>query len=243
MKILAIDTTAVTAAAALTENEKPVGIAVQNATLTHSETMLNLVENLLANAHTTVDDLDLLAVSAGPGSFTGVRIGVSLIKGLAFGKQIPCVPVSALEALAENLRPMAALGMTPFYACPVMDARRAQLYTALFLYETNEAGAVVCTRVTADDMLAAGALAETLTTLSHPVYFVGEGCRVTEKEICLPHCKEVPSVIRYQSGYSVAMVAKRIYEAAEDKTVFTDITLKPSYLRPSQAERERAERI
>ncbi len=242
MKILAIDTTAVTAAAALTENEHPIGTAVQNGTLTHSETMLNLVENLLANARTTVDDLDLLAVSAGPGSFTGVRIGVSLIKGMAFGKNIPCVPVSTLEALAENLRPMAALGGTPFYACPVMDARRSQLYTALFLYETNADGTVICTRVTEDDMLSAGDLSEMLSGLSHPVYFVGEGCRVTEKEIHLAHCKEVPPVIRYQSGYSVAMTAKRIYEAAEDKAAFTDKTLKPSYLRPSQAERERAER-
>ncbi len=242
MKILAIDTTAQTAAAALAENETPVGIAVQNGTLTHSETMLNLVENLLSNANTCVDDLELLAVSVGPGSFTGVRIGVSLIKGLAFGKHIPCVPVSTLEALAENLRPMAEMNTTPFYACPVMDARRAQLYTALFLYDRNEDGTVVCTRLTEDDMISASELSEQLSALMHPVYFVGEGCRVTEREICLPHCREVPEIIRYQSGYSVAMTARRIYEAAADKTVFNDLLLKPSYLRPSQAERERTER-
>ena len=245
MKILAIDTTAQTAAAALTDSTKPLGLAVQNGTLTHSETMLNMVENVLANARTAVSDIDLFAVSAGPGSFTGVRIGVSIIKGLAFGRNIPCVPVSTLEALSENLRPTAVTGLTavnvgsPFYACPVMDARRSQLYTALFLYETASDGTVTRTRITEDNMLSAEQLAARLAPLPHPVYFVGEGCRVTEKEIHLPHCKEVPEIIRYQSGYSVAMTAKRIYDEAADKTVFTDLLLKPTYLRPSQAERER----
>lgn len=250
MKILAIDTTAITAAAALVEDSKPVGWDVQNGTLTHSETMLNMIENLLQNSHTAIDDLDLLAVSAGPGSFTGVRIGVSIIKGLAFGKHIPCIPVSTLEALAENLAPHAALlsaasgtnGFAPFYACPVMDARRSQLYTAIFRYETDASGKIVCTRITKDDMLSAEALSAQLSRLDAPVYFVGEGCRITEKEISpyLPHCAEVPECIRYQSGYSVARVAKRIYEAAEDQTIFSDIALKPIYLRPSQAERERS---
>lgn len=241
MKILAIDTTAVTAAAALTEDEKPLGIAVQNGILTHSETMLNMVEHMLRNAHTSVDDIGLFAVSAGPGSFTGVRIGVSVIKGLAFGRTVPCVPVSALEALAENLRAAAALSGSPFYACPVMDARRSQLYTALFYYDKDASGNVTCTRVSEDETLAASALSDRLSALRYPVYFVGEGCRVTEKEIHLAHCREVPENIRYQSGYSVAVTAWRTYNAAQDKTVFTDLALKPTYLRPSQAERERAE--
>ena len=140
MKILAIDTTAVTAAAALVEDGHILGTYQQNGTLTHSETMLNMVENLLANAKVTPDALDLLAVSAGPGSFTGVRIGVSIIKGLAFAKNIPCVPVSTLDALSENLRPMAEATGNSFYACPVMDARRSQVYTALCLYETDADG-------------------------------------------------------------------------------------------------------
>ena len=248
MKILAIDTTAQTAAAALTDGTKPLGLAVQNGTLTHSETMLNMVENVLANARTAVSDIDLFAVSAGPGSFTGVRIGVSIIKGLAFGRNIPCVPVSTLEALSENLRPTAVTGLTavnvgsPFYACPVMDARRNQVYCALFLYETDAEGCVTKTRIWEDDMLSAAELSARLEELELPVLFVGEGCRVTEKAISLPHCKEAPQVLRYQNGVSVAAAAMEIYRAAEDKTVFTDLALKPTYLRPSQAERERAEK-
>lgn len=242
MKILAIDTTAVTAAAALVEDGRILGTYQQNGTLTHSETMLNMVENLLSNAKVTPDMLDLLAVSAGPGSFTGVRIGVSIIKGLAFGKNIPCVPVSTLDALSENLRPMAEALGHDFYVCPVMDARRSQVYTALFLYDTDADGNVTKTRVWEDDMLSAAELSERLAALELPVLFVGEGCRVTEREIDLPHCKEAPEVLRYQNGVSVAAAALAVYESAENKDVFTDLALKPTYLRPSQAERERAEK-
>ena len=242
MKILAIDTTAVTAAAALVEDGHILGTYQQNGTLTHSETMLNMVENLLANAHVTAADLDLLAVSAGPGSFTGVRIGVSIIKGLAFAKNIPCVPVSTLDALSENLRPMAESLGHDFYVCPVMDARRSQVYCALFLYETDADGNTVKTRVWEDDMLSAAELSDRLAELELPVLFVGEGCRVTQKEISLAHCKEVPELLRFQNGVSVAAAARAVYDAAEDKSVFTDLALKPTYLRPSQAERERAEK-
>lgn len=242
MKILAIDTTAVTAAAALVEDGHILGTYQQNGTLTHSETMLNMVENLLANAHVTAADLDLLAVSAGPGSFTGVRIGVSIIKGLAFAKDIPCVPVSTLDALSENLRPMAESLGRDFYVCPVMDARRSQVYCALFLYETDADGNTVKTRVWEDDMLLAAELSDRLAELELPVLFVGEGCRVTQKEISLAHCKEVPELLRFQNGVSVAAAARAVYDAAEDKSVFTDLALKPTYLRPSQAERERAEK-
>lgn len=242
MKILAIDTTAVTAAAALVEDGHILGTYQQNGTLTHSETMLNMVENLLANAKVTPDDIGMLAVSAGPGSFTGVRIGVSIIKGLAFGKGIPCVPVSTLDALSENLRPAAEALGCDFYACPVMDARRAQVYCALFRYETDAAGNTVKTRIWEDDMLSAQALSERLAELTLPVLFVGEGCRVTEKEISLPHCREVPESLRYQNGVSVASAAERLYAVAEDPSVYTDLALKPTYLRPSQAERERSEK-
>ena len=242
MKILAIDTTAVTAAAALVEDGQILGTYQQNGTLTHSETMLNMVENLLANAKVTPDMLDMLAVSAGPGSFTGVRIGVSIIKGLAFGRDIPCVPVSTLDALSENLRPMAEALGHDFYVCPVMDARRSQVYTALFLYETDGDSNTVKTRVWEDDMLSAAELSERLSSLALPVLFVGEGCRVTEREIHLPHCEEAPALLRYQNGVSVAAAALAVYEAAQDKSAFTDLALKPTYLRPSQAERERAEK-
>lgn len=239
MKILAIDTTASTAAAAITDGVHPIGAYTLNGTLTHSETMLPMLESLLHSAHLTPDDIDMFAVSAGPGSFTGVRIGVSVIKGLAFGRSKPCVAVSALEALAQNLDAYTAV-CPSFYACPVMDARRKQLYCALFRWDRTADGGVCMTRVWEDDMLAASELSERLSSLDAPVIFVGDGCGVTEKEIHLANAHEAPDALRFPSGCSVARTALRLYEAAEDPASFTDLALKPSYLRPSQAERERS---
>lgn len=125
MKILAIDTSATVASAALCENDEPIAVYSQKSGLTHSQTMLPMIRDLMRNAGVTIDDIDMMAVSAGPGSFTGVRIGISTVKGLAFGKNKICVGVSTLEAMARGI----ASFCTDALICPVMDARRGQLYT------------------------------------------------------------------------------------------------------------------
>jgi tRNA threonylcarbamoyladenosine biosynthesis protein TsaB len=242
MLLLGIDTSSQAATAALSKDGAIICEYTLNQKKTHSAQLLPMIEQMLKASGYEFSDIDAFACGVGPGSFTGVRIGVSIIKGLAFGKNIPCVPVSTLDALAENLRPMAEALGHDFYVCPVMDARRSQVYTALFLYETDADGNTVKTRVWEDDMLSAAELEQHLSALELPVLFVGEGCRVTQREIHLPHCKEAPEAVRYQSGVSVASAARAVYEAAEDKSVFTDLALKPTYLRPSQAERERAEK-
>ena len=132
MKILAIDTSAKTATAALTDGRRLLSLYTQNVGLTHSETMLPMVEALLRDAKTDVDEIDMFACAVGPGSFTGVRIGVSLVKGLAFGKNKICVGVSTLESLARNIEVEGAL------IVPVMDARRERLYSAVFKYENGK---------------------------------------------------------------------------------------------------------
>lgn len=131
MLILAMDSTAVAASVALLTDGAPLAAFHLDNGNTHSETLLPMVESVLRCTGKTVDDIDLFAVSAGPGSFTGVRIGVATVKGLAFGKGKPCVGVSTLEALAENLVPTGGL------LCPVMNARRGQVYNALFRVETG----------------------------------------------------------------------------------------------------------
>ena len=123
MKILAIDTTAKTAAGAICDNGNVICSFAVTGGFTHSETMLSEIDRLLEKAKLSISDIDIFAVSAGPGSFTGVRIGVSLIKGLAFGRNVPCVGVSSLEALSRNADGIGGR----FIACPVMDARRNQL--------------------------------------------------------------------------------------------------------------------
>ena len=129
MKILALESSAVSASVALTEDEKLVAQSFQNCGLTHSRTLLPMAENLLANCGVSLADVDAIAVAHGPGSFTGVRIGVATVKGLALGADKPCLGVSTLEAMAWGARALSG------DLCCVMDARAGQVYNALFTVE------------------------------------------------------------------------------------------------------------
>ena len=229
MKILALDSTAVVGSVALCKDSRMVAHYTLNTGNTHSQTLLPMIESALKCAEWEIDDLDLFAVSNGPGSFTGVRIGVATVKGLAFGKNIPCAGVSTLEALAYNLR---------YYngsICPVMNARRAQVYNALFSCENG-----VLTRLCPDRAISIAELDEELCSMDQPIYLVGDGYDITidglEKTTVLP----VPDELRVQSGYSVAMCGLAAYERGE---AVDDAALAVVYLRPSQAERERNERL
>ena len=228
MKILALESSAVAASAALCEDETLLGeYTLQNGN-THSETLLPLAEALLRSFSLSADDVDLFAVSAGPGSFTGVRIGCATLKGLAFGTNKPCLGVSTLEALAQNLIGQDGL------ICPVMNARRGQVYTALFSCKDQ-----ALTRLLPDSAMAITELDELLSQYEEPVMLVGDGYEITEAAMKHP-IRPTPHRLRPQSAYSVAQVAKRMY----DSGVRTDdISLVPVYLRPSQAERERTERL
>ena len=229
MKILALDSTAVVGSVALCEGTRMVAHYTLNTGNTHSQTLLPMIESALGCAEWEIDDLDLIAVSNGPGSFTGVRIGVATVKGLAFGKNIPCAGVSTLEALAYNLRYYNGI------ICPVMNARRAQVYNALFSCENG-----VLTRLCPDRAISIAELDEELCAMDQPVYLVGDGYDITlegfEKTTALP----VPEELRVQSGYSVAMCGLAAYERGE---ATDDTALAVVYLRPSQAERERNERL
>ena len=173
-------------------------------------------------------DIDLFAAAVGPGSFTGVRIGTATLKGLAFGKNVPCAGVSTLEALAYNLCDYDGL------ICPVMNARRQQVYTALFRAQNG-----VLERLMPDSAIAIAELDQRLSAFEEPVRLCGDGYDITLP--LLTHTV-IPTSERYrhQSAYSVAEVARRMHASGE---LCTDITLSPIYLRLSQAERERAERM
>ena len=232
MKILAIDTSAIVASCALCEDDVPVAVYSQKAGLNHSQTMLPMVKNLMDNTNVSIDDIDMLAVSAGPGSFTGIRIGVATIKGLAFGKGKICVGVSTLEAMAKTISSFAKDAII----CPVMDARRNQLYNAIF-----EAHGDTVLRLTEDRLIDATELSKELDAMDKPVYFVGDGYDLITK-MNLPFQRPTPPAYRWQNAYGVAKAALDLYNKAEDKTVFTDTLLRPEYLRAPQAEREAAER-
>lgn len=228
MKILAIDTSAIVATVAVTEDAKPLAQYTVNNGNTHSETLLPMIESVLKSLKLSVSDIDLFALSAGPGSFTGVRIGAATIKGLAFNSSKPCTEVSTLEALAQNLVLHKGL------ICPVMNARRSQVYTALFSSDGEN-----LTRLMPDSALAISELDELLSKYGEAVALVGDGYEITQKDLKLTPTVFVPHAQRDQSALSVASVAYNKYLRGE---ICSDASLSVNYLRPSQAERERAER-
>ncbi len=227
MKILALDSTAVTASVAVCEDEALVAEFTLAAGLTHSQTLLPMVESVLKLLDLTTTDIDLFAASEGPGSFTGVRIGAATVKGLAFDMQKPCIGVSTLEALAMNLVGFEGI------ACPVMNARRSQVYNALFEVNNKEVK-----RLCDDRAIAISDLEAELVGKS-PIYLAGDGYEITKAGFERVTVMETPEPLRICSGYSVAKLALEKFRAGVRTT---DADLAPTYLRPCQAERERMEK-
>ena len=229
MKILALDSSALVASVALCQDEKVLAEYTLNNGNTHSETLLPMVESILGFFGMTSADVDLFAVSAGPGSFTGVRIGAATLKGLAFASGKPCAEISTLEALAYNLR------MHKGLICPVMNARRSQVYTALFRSDGKE-----LQRLMPDSAMAISELDEILAGYSEEVALCGDGYDITVKGFEQTALCPVPERLRLQSAVSVASVALKNHKNGD---VCSDRELGVNYLRPSQAERERAEKL
>lgn len=231
MQILAFETSAKAASVAYMEDGKLLGESYQNTGLTHSATLLVMAEDLLKQLDKTVSDVDAVAVAAGPGSFTGVRIGVAAAKGFAWGRQIPCVGTSTLASMAVGL------GAYSGIVCPVMDARRAQVYNALFRMDCGK-----CTRLTDDRAVSLGDLGEELQKFEEPIFLVGDGANLCYNTLL----KSVPNLVlpmesrMHQRAVGVALEADRMLASGGD---FDGGKLEPNYLRLSQAERERMERL
>ncbi len=232
MKILALDSTAVTASAAVLSDGRVLADFTADNGLTHSELLLPMAEAVLHAARMQIEDVDLFACTVGPGSFTGVRIGVATVKGLAFGTGKMCAAVSTLEALAEGLTPLDGI------YCPVMDARRGQVYNALFEYRGG-----TLKRLTADRAVSLTALSQELKEKypDAPIYLAGDGYDLaygTLTDLGVTLCV-TPQNLRRQSAACVARCAHRL---AEGGNTVSSAALLPTYLRLPQAERERLER-
>lgn len=231
MKILSFDGTARAASVALLEDGRAIATYTVDNGLTQSELLLPMAEHLLMSSHTTFSDIEVFAVTEGPGSFTGVRIGTSLVAGIAFARNIPCVGVSTLEALAENLAGLSGIFL------PVMDARRGQVYTATFSSDGE-----TISRKTPDRAISLTELSDELRAEHAPIYLVGDGYAVAYSALTAAGIKlqKTPEPLITASAVSVGRVAQR--KAMRGETV-TDRELVPTYLRLPQAERERLERI
>lgn len=233
MIILAFDSTAVTATVALLDNEDVIGVSSVHNKLTHSEKLLPMTDELLKNSGYSIDDVELLAVSRGPGSFTGVRIGISTVKGISFAKNLPVAGVSSLEALAENVKLSTPLCLDKVIVCPCMDARRNELYNALFLYDGK-----TLERITEDRAISCEEVGEELSQYNFPVLINGDGAEKFYDFLCSADYQGkffiAPELLVKQNAVSVGKIAYRMF-LENNLTDGEKIT--PLYLRTSQAER------
>ena len=231
MLILAFETSAKAASVALTENGKLLGESYQNTGLTHSQTLMVMAEDLLKQCGKTVNDITAVAVAEGPGSFTGVRIGVAAAKGFAWGREIPCYGISTLEAMAVSL------GAYEGHICACMDARRSQVYNALFYVNQG-----ALERFSEDRAISLADLKEELEHIDGPIFLVGDGAELTYKTLsaAVPNLILPPEHRLHQRAVGVALLAENKALAGETGDANA---LSPNYLRLSQAERERAEKL
>lgn len=224
MKILAIDSSAKSASVALTDENHLISECFVNTTLTHSRTLMPMIDNTLKQSDTDFSEIDAFCVSAGPGSFTGIRIGVAAIKGLALAQDKPCAGISTLEAMAYNFTDENCI------VCSAMDARCNQVYNAIFRIENG-----IVSRLCDDRALSINELLKEIESFNETVYFVGDGA-----EICFNSFENKPENVRlssesrrFQRAYGVALAAIEHSDEFQDSAL-----LAPVYLRLPQAERE-----
>ena len=230
MLLLAFETSAKAASVALFDGNVLLGEQYQNTGLTHSQTLMVMAQDLLTQCGKKPQEVEAVAVANGPGSFTGVRIGVAAAKGFAWGGELPLHGVSTLEAMALGL------GAYQGWICPVMDARRSQVYNALFYVNRGKVE-----RRTPDRAISLAELGEELKNLAEPVFLVGDGSILCYNTLL----ETVPALVlpaehkRHQRAVGVGLAALAQLERGEATDA---VAVAPNYLRLSQAERERLEK-
>ncbi len=225
MKILGIDSSAKSASVAVTDNGKILSSFYINTGLTHSQTLMPMLDNALRCASLTLDNIDAVAVNKGPGSFTGIRIGVAAAKGIADTKNIKTIGISTLESMAYNLIAFDCI------AVAVMDARCSQVYTALFRVKN-----AVVERLTADLAVPISELKEMLSSYNEEIILVGDGADICYRALCedFSEIKIAPEAYKYQNAAGVCFAA----ENKDENLYIVSNELVPEYLRLPQAERE-----
>lgn len=224
MKILAFESSAKTASVAVAEDGRLISECFVNAALTHSKTLMPMADNALKQADINIEDIDAFCVNTGPGSFTGIRIGVAAVKGLALCQNKPCAGISTLESIAYNFADSDCL------VCAAMDARCNQVYTALF-----KCGNGAVERLCEDKAVSIDDLYSELSTAEGLIYLAGDGAEICYKAFGdkISNVKLSGENRRFQRAYGVALAAVNNMDLFDDSAA-----LMPVYLRPPQAERE-----
>lgn len=231
MKILGIDGSGLSASVAILEDEKLIAEYTINNKLTHSQTLMPMINEICQMVQLDLSTLDAIGVTSGPGSFTGLRISAGTAKGMALGLDIPIVGVPTLDAIAHNIP------YTDYLICPIMDARRSHLYSALYKWEND-----ALNRLTDHMIIPVIDVIKTLVKRDEKVIFMGDGIDVYKKEITKglgDKAYFAPPSLRLQRASTVALLAM---EKARQGDIISHMNYAPVYLRPSQAEREYKER-
>lgn len=231
MKILAVDSSGLVASVAIVEDDNLVAEYTMNYKKTHSQTLLPMLDEIVKMTETKLESVDALAVAKGPGSFTGLRIGVATVKGLALSLDKPIVGIPTLEGLAANLYGVQSL------VCPLMDARRNQVYTGIYRFE-GQSMKVVKDQIAVDVL----EIVDALNRIGQDVIFLGDGVDVYKDAILssiqVP-CSFAPAHMNKQRAGALAV---RAMEYMKNGVMDAADSFEPEYLRMSQAERERKAR-
>ncbi|MGN8888737.1 tRNA (adenosine(37)-N6)-threonylcarbamoyltransferase complex dimerization subunit type 1 TsaB [Blautia sp. HCP28S3_G10] len=232
MKILGLDSSGIVASVAVVEDDVLIAEYTVNYKKTHSQTLLPMLDEIVKMTELDLNSVDAIAVAAGPGSFTGLRIGSATAKGLGLALKKPLVAIPTVEGLAYNLYD------TQGIICPIMDARRKQVYTGIYRFEDHRL------RVLEDQMaVPMEELISKLNKLGQPVTFLGDGVSVfremIRQELAVPFAF-APAHINKQRAAAIAALGMEYYREGKTQTAMEHV---PDYLRVSQAERERAEKL
>lgn len=236
MKIIAIDSSGLVASVAILENDTVLAQYSVNYKKTHSQTLLPMLSEIVKMTEFNLEDVDAIAISQGPGSFTGLRIGSATAKGLAFSLQKPIIEVPTLEAMAYQLFGYEGV------ICPMMDARRGQVYTGLYQYK-KENNKSVFSALSEQQAVCVEEIVQHINELGMPVLYLGDGYDAYQEKIseltCVPF-EIAPAFLSRQSAAALSHLAKDLFEKGQ----YVDSKQhKPDYLRLSQAERERLEKM
>ncbi|MBQ1689521.1 MAG: tRNA (adenosine(37)-N6)-threonylcarbamoyltransferase complex dimerization subunit type 1 TsaB [Lachnospiraceae bacterium] len=231
MKILALDSSGLVATVAILEDETVLAEYTLNYKMTHSQTLLPMLDEIVKRTGFVMEDLDAIAVAAGPGSFTGLRIGCATAKGLGLALDKPIIPIPTVDGLAYNLAGTSSL------VCPLMDARRNQVYTGLYAFQGEQMEVCIPQKAVAIEEIIADVNAS-----GREVIFLGDGVPVQkdilQREVKVPFRFAPPHLSR-QRAAALGTLAIQYYKAGNMQHARDH---KPDYLRLSQAERERLEK-
>lgn len=232
MKLLAIDSSGMVASVAVLSEDKLIGEYTINNKKTHSQTLLPMIDEMMKMIGMEIDEMDAIAIAAGPGSFTGLRIGSATAKGLAFALNKPIISVPTLEAMAYNLFGTSQL------LCPIMDARNKQVFTGMYRYEGDK-----LVQVMEQTVMAVEDLCSKINEMNVETIFLGDGVDVYRdmlQEKISTSIRFAPAHLKNQRASAVAMCGFRLYQEGKVDTADSHV---PEYLRLSQAEREMQEKL